>query len=153
MRFKKMICMVLPALMMVLFLGACTKSFSYTFHVETGDQIKIQLDTSEGYQLSQEEGTFTVSKEDTDILMGVFLTEEMYGQYLAALDVDEVEILAEAEHNGCAYTFYRFTGEDHVEHNYVCWVTGSSTGVLIAGVEEQQAVEAAFERLTFSVES
>lgn len=149
---RKKCYVLLSVIVMVFCFGACTKSFSYTFNVETGDQIKIQLDTSDGYKLSQKDGTFTVSLEDTELLMGVFLTEEMYGQYLEALNVDEVEILKESEQNGCTYTEYRFTGEDHVEHNFVCWVTGSNTGLIIAGTEEQSAAEAAFARLTFSRE-
>lgn len=143
---------ILLAILMVLLLSACTKSMSYSFTVETGDKIKVKLDTTDGYSISQKEGTYTVSLDGTDILTGLFLTEEMYGQYLAALDSEEVEILEESEHNGCTYTEYRYTAQDHTEHNFVCWVTGSSTGVLMGSVEPQQAAEEAFLRLTFSVE-
>ncbi|MFQ7536069.1 MAG: hypothetical protein ACLRL6_01170 [Clostridium sp.] len=52
------------AVAMMLTLGACSASSSksYTFNVETGDTIKVKLDTSNGLSLSQKDGQFTVKR-------------------------------------------------------------------------------------------
>ena len=53
-------------LMSVFFLCACSTyaNKSYTFNVSTGEQIEVTLNVKEGYDLSQENGQFTVSDKD-----------------------------------------------------------------------------------------
>lgn len=139
----------LAALALILCLGACTKTMSYTFVVETGDKIKVEMDVTDGYTFSQKDGTFTAAMDGKDILTGIFLTEEMYGQYLEAIQGEDFEILKESQQNGYSYVQYRYAG-DHVENNFVCWVTGSNTGIFIASLEEQETAEQAFQKLTIS---
>ena len=68
------------AVAMMLTLGACSASSSksYTFNVETGDTIKVKLDTSNGLSLSQKDGQFTVKKDEENILQGMFIHETGY---------------------------------------------------------------------------
>lgn len=151
MKLSKRWHMILTALVLALCLGACTKTMSYTFHVETGDKIKVAMDITDGYTFSQKEGTFTASMDGRDILTGIFLTGDMYDQYLEAIQGEEFEILKESQQNGCSYIQYRYEG-DHIENNFVCWVTDSNTGLFLASLEDQQSAEDAFERLSFSKE-
>ena len=57
----------------VCILAGCTTSAAYTFHIANGDAIKVSLDTSDGHSLKQNEGRFSVNREDQQILEGAFL--------------------------------------------------------------------------------
>lgn len=59
-------------LMTVVCLAGCTSYMSYTFKVSTGDEIKVKLDVSDGYELSQEDGQFYV-EEDGDLMLTVMM--------------------------------------------------------------------------------
>ena len=79
-RKKRLLTMALTAMLM----GACSAHTgkAFTFQVETGDRIKIELDTSGGdYDLSQEDGHFAVEKGKDTVLNGVFLTEKRYEEF------------------------------------------------------------------------
>ena len=80
---NKKIAVVFAAVLLVAAMSACSthSSKSYTFKVETGDKIKIEMDTSGDYSFAQEEGRFRVEKGEDEILQGMFMTKEGYDQY------------------------------------------------------------------------
>lgn len=96
---NKKIAVVFAAVLLVAAMSACSthSSKSYTFKVETGDKIKIEMDTSGDYSFAQEEGRFRVEKGEDEILQGMFMTKEGYDQYQTLKDSKEVKILADGE--------------------------------------------------------
>ncbi len=136
---------------MILMLTGCNSSMSLTFNIETGDNIQIKLDTSTGYTLKQVDGMFTVcDEEENDVLQGFFVTEEMYNLYLEAVNSPDTTIIETAQQNGCSYTQYQFVADTHTENNFICWVDGSNTGVVLASIESMEEAEEAFDLLSFS---
>ena len=60
---KKIIALALAAVTSMVVFAGCTTCMSYTFNVETGDAVKVELDTTDGLKLSQNDGTFVVTKD------------------------------------------------------------------------------------------
>ena len=64
---------ILILLLCILLMGCSFHSSkSYTFDIETGDRIKITLKAGNGYDLKQENGRFSITKNDCVILQGIF---------------------------------------------------------------------------------
>ena len=123
---NKKIAVVFAAVLLVAAMSACSthSSKSYTFKVETGDKIKIEM----------------------------FMTKEGYDQYQTLKDSKEVKILADGEKDGNTYFFYEYEGEAGTETNFVLWIKDSSTGMLIGSLAGEKEAKAAFERLTITLE-
>lgn len=142
---------IAAALMLGMILTGCKSqsSMSYTFKVETGDSVKVTLDTSGSeYKLTQSDGTFAVEEEETAVLQGVFLTEDMYDQYKAAAET--AGAIVETGDNG--FILYEYEGAAGVEHNILTMISDSDTGVIIASLEENDKVKEAYSKLKFEVE-
>lgn len=134
---------------MLLTLTGCTKSKSYTFTVETGDKIKIQLNTTDGYDLSSDL-PFTISKDGNTLSQGTFITIDGYNQYIEAVNSDSnAKILESKTKDGISYTFYSYNNS---EFNYVIKVNDSNTGILLGNPNSQEEAEKCFEQLTFTLE-
>ncbi len=134
-------------------LSGCNKttSKSYTFNVDTGDKIQIKLNTSDGFDLTQDEGKFTVSKDDSKILHGSFLLEKGYKNFLAEKEKGSFDILDESEQDGNKYYMFKEKANPN-KIGIIVMVDDSDTAVLInAGSDEKKAKEA-FEKLTISKE-
>ena len=134
------------AVAMMLTLGACSASSSksYTFNVETGDTIKVKLDTSNGLSLSQKDGQ--------NILQGMFIHETGYNSYLAIKGQQGMRVLEDTEKDGNTYYMYEIEGESGTEDNFVVWIRDSKTGMLIASLAGQEKAKEAFESLTITKE-
>lgn len=142
---------IAASLMLGMILTGCKSqsSMSYTFKVETGDSVKVTLDTSGSeYKLTQSDGTFAVEEEETAVLQGVFLTEDMYDQYKAAAET--AGAIVETGDNG--FILYEYEGAAGVEHNILTMISDSDTGVIIASLEENDKVKEAYSKLKFEVE-
>ena len=83
---KKIISVLAIALCFCLFLTACSTSFAYTFTIENGDRIKVKLDTTNGHQLEQENGQFTVVEEGKDPMYGALKDQAVKNGRMAMLD-------------------------------------------------------------------
>lgn len=144
---KKVICIVAVILCFGVCFTACktTSSASLTFNIETGDSIKVTLDTSDGLKLSQKDGHFMVEDENSTVLIGIFLTEDMYDSYEAAV-LSTAEIIEQDD----GFYFYQTTNEEgNIETDFLYDIPGSDTAVIIGSLEEQDVAKAAFDRLTF----
>lgn len=134
---------------MLLTLTGCTKSKSYTFTVETGDKIKIQLNTTDGYDLSSDL-PFKISKDGNTLSQGTFITIDGYNQYIEAVNSDSnAKILESKTKDEISYTFYSYNNS---EFNYVIKVNDSNTGILLGNPNSQEEAEKCFEQLTFTLE-
>lgn len=139
---------------MMLVCVGCSKSFSISYSVNTGDQIKVELDTTDGYGLSDEEGTMCILDEtDSTVLTGFFIDKNTYTSYLDMVRGTEgVTILEETTANGVTYTLYNLETSEMEVNEYVCWVDGSSTGMVLSSLGTIDATKTAFSKLTFFVE-
>lgn len=138
----------------IILLTACNFSTnkSYTFDVETGDKIKVALDTSSGLSLSQKDGQFSVTEDDENILQCIFITEETYNQYVKIKGQQGMTVLEESEKDGNPYYMYEFEGEAGTEDNFILWVDDSNTGVILASLAGEEKAKKAFEKLVISKE-
>lgn len=152
MKTIKNLCTVLLAGVMVFMLSACSASSSksYTFSVETGDKIKVTLDTSDGFTLTQEKGHFFVKKDDENILEGIFIREDGYNNYLAIKGEQGMRVIEDKEKDGNPYYMYEIEGESGLEDNYVLWVKDAKTGILMASIAGREQAQAAFSNLTIA---
>ena len=143
MKKLKLMCIILIALFMI---TGCTTSKSYTYQVETGDTIKIQLDTTDGYDISSDL-PFTISKDGETLSQGTFITIDQYNQYLEAIRQDsKVVILDSGSKDGIHYTFYAY---DNSEYNYIIQIDDSNTGVLLGNPNSKEEAEACFTLISF----
>lgn len=127
----------------------CTSSKSFTFDVTTGDKIKIELDTSNGHNLSSSM-PFTISKDDNTLSQGTFITMDGYNQYLDIIENDSsAKVIDNGSKKGVTYTFYSV---NDAEFNYVIKIDNSKTAVLLANANSESEAKSVFDLLTFSVE-
>ena len=134
--------------------GGLTTEKSYTFNVSTGDDIKISLNTSEGYDIDSSI-PFTISKDDKDISQGTFITTYGYNDYINRISSDSTaKILDSSSRSDVEYTFYTVynTSDNLNEYNYIIKVKGSSTGLLLGNIVSESSAQDVFEHLSFSKE-
>lgn len=144
-RIFKPVLLCFTAILLLVALTACSTSLSLTFNVDTGDSIKVELDTTGGYSLKANGATFEVYEGDTLLTTGIFLTREMLEPYLAVSeDTQEITIL-EKKDNGIFY----HAGN---EWNYVFQVEGSSTGVALVNLISQESAQTCYSLLTITSE-
>lgn len=147
---NKLFGLVVFALMIVGLTG-CDTYKSYTFKVETKDNIEIKLQTGAGYDISSDI-PFSVSKDGEKIFSGSFITLNGYNVYLEQFSNNsDATLIDSGNKNGVEYSLFKYEeyGED-VEYDYIIKVNDSNTGILIGSINSEESVKKAFERLTFS---
>ena len=152
---KKFVIVCLTICVMFTMVGCSAhSSMSLTFNVETGDCIKVKLDTTGGWKLTSEDGIFFINDASKEtILMGMFIDKEYYDMYTANLAVASgVTMVEEDESNGFDYTLWEITGSDVVELDYVGWLANSNSGVIFASMESREVAKEAFERVRLTIQ-
>jgi len=146
---KKWILLVVTLCM--IFTGCSNSSKAFTFNVETGDEIKVKLDTTDGkYDLVPEGSRFSIMDNDNEIIaQGIFILPEYYDSYVAAA-VEYEHITGEKDGN--TYILYQYVDDTHTENNYVIDIVDADTAVIIASVADKTIVQEIFELLTISVD-
>ena len=135
--------------MLLLTLTGCTQSKSYTFTVETGDKIKVELNTTDGYDLSSDL-PFAISKDGNTLSQGTFITIRSYDQYVNAAKTDSLaKVIDESSKDNIEYVFYSYNNS---EYDYVIKIKNSNTGILLGNQNSQEEAEKCFALLTFSLE-
>lgn len=143
---------------MVLFVcilcGCSTSStMSLTFAVETGDNIKVTLDTSKGLRLSQADGGYAVAEEGETVLQAFFVEQAVYEQYMDAVMTQEgVTVRRQESENGITFLAYSFDGAAGMENNFIIWIDGTATGMVAASLADSETADRAFQSLSFSKE-
>ena len=141
------IALIIMIMALMFILTGCTSSISYTYKVTTGDTIQIKLNNSDGYDITSEV-PFKITKADTTISQGTFITLDGYEQYIATVNSTSTsKVIDKGSKNGIEYTFYSYNGQ---EFNYIIKVEGSKTGILIGNAISEESAKECFERLTFS---
>lgn len=141
---------LLALLMTVVCLAGCSKFMSYTFDVSTGDKIKVKLNVSEGYELTQNDGQFYVEEDGERLVTGIFTTEEYWDYYTENIPVAEgCEVIKEDDlcggNDGLVYTVEE-------ETNAILHVGSSDTYVMLGSIEDSDDVLAVIASLTITAE-
>ncbi len=124
-------------------------SKSFTYDVETGDKVKITLNTSDNYDLTSSI-PFTISKDDEDLTKGIFLTEANYEYYKKAAEQgSNVKIIDSGSKDGIDYIFYNYKD---TEFNYVIKIKDSNTGILLGNNVSEKSAKECFNRLEIECE-
>lgn len=144
----------LIALLSLLLLTGCTKHKAFTFDVETGDKIKVEMKTNDGYNLTSRV-PIDFSKDDKMISKGSFAIEAAYDTYYNSLksQSDTVKILEEDSNKNIEYFFYEFNDDEkeQIEYNYIIRIKNSHTCFVLTNTISKESAKEVFERLTFSI--
>lgn len=120
---------------------------SYTYSVETGDKIKIKLDTSAGYTMTSEL-PFVIYYEEDALSQGIFITEEDYKAYESGVEHDEkATVLSSGEKDGNEYVFWSYNDS---EYNYALLIDDSHTGLILGNNISEQSARECFSRLSIT---
>ena len=139
--------------LMCAFMLLCTAcqfstSKSFTFDVDNGDQIKVSLDTTGGFDLSSQ-APFGISQNGKVLSEGTFIYSEYYDYYVEVVDNDsDAELLDSGTKDGNEFIFWCY---NDVEYNYAIFVRGSDTGVVIGNMVSEKSAKECFDRLTITV--
>lgn len=147
---RGVVVLVLAVCVLSVFAGCkISKSKSYTFDVETGDQVTLTLDTTDDYDITSKL-PFSISHDQDVLMQGKFILGDGYEQYVEAVHTDEkAQLLDSGTKDGNDYIFWCY---NNMEYNYVVYVNGSDTGVILSCPVSEDAAKACFERLTITLE-
>lgn len=158
-KFIKIISIFLTMCSILCVLSACNSnalktSLSYTYTVETGDNVKIKLDTSDGYSI-EKDLPFKIIKNDTVISEGTFITIDGYNQYKniveSGSDKSVTIIESETNSNGITYIFYKVDSSAGIEYDYIVKINNSNTGLVIGSLISEADAKDVFNHLTISI--
>lgn len=132
-----------------LILTGCTKTISFTYKVETGDTVKIELKTDKNYKLSSKL-PFTISKDDKTLSTGTFLTLDGYDSYKKVTKTqNNVEIFEESSKGDITYTFFSVNNEQFI---YLIKINDSKTGLFLENINSKDEAQEVFDLLTITLE-
>ena len=131
-------------------LTGCTKTIAYTYAVETGDNIRIELykDNDTSYKLSSDV-PFTISKDDKTLSTGSFLTSDGYDSYKYNVEVEShIEIFKKDETDDLIYTFFSVKNEKFI---YLIKVKNSNTGIILENDHSKKEAKEVFDMIGISL--
>lgn len=127
--------------------SGCNTNMSFTYNVDTGDTVKVQLNTTGGYKLSSSL-PFEVSKDGEILSQGTFITLDGYYAYYDEVYDSDVEILEDGQKGECEYVMWT----DGYEYDYLILIEDSNTGVLIGNDVSEESARECFDRLDITLE-
>lgn len=137
------------------FLCACstyTKQ-SYTFSIETGDKVEVELKTNEGYALFQEGGRFQIKENDIPMMEGMFVLNDLFAkEYDALLKEENTSILQEDVRDGNAYKLIERTLDSMTGYYYIVEMKDSNVSIILDTTADKKKAKEVFDRLTFTLE-
>ncbi len=142
--YKLLLCSLVAIMLLATGCGNSTTKISYTYTVETGDNIKISLTTNDGYSLTSDV-PFVISKDDEELSQGTFISADYYDQYIESVKSDDnAKIIDEGENDNFSYVMWNYNDS---EYDYVILVNGTNTGVLLGNNVSEESAKECFERL------
>lgn len=151
---KKIRLLAMVLLVVMMFTG-CQRSLSYGYKMQSGDIVIVKCDLTKGYsmQADQAGGTFQIMDKENNLILDGFLVEkEMYDKYLNVIQGEGCTIIPAKEKEGITVTQYQYVSEKATENNFICWINGGKTGVVIASMSSQEEAEAAFDCITIKLD-
>ena len=146
---KKLSCMVLIVGVVI---GCCAcstnSSKAYTFKVDTGDQVKVELNTADRYDITSDL-PFVISKDNKTLSQGTFITADDYDSYVSVVnDTDTATVIDKGDNETYEYIMWNNNDE---EYDYAIHLKDSKTGILIGNNVSEKSAKECFSRLTFSI--
>lgn len=140
---KRIITIVAVSILAILALSGCTthKSQSYTFKIDNGESIKVELDTSKGHSLTQKDGTFTVLKGDENMLSGMFTEWTLKEVVQTYGDPSDVVRSSDSE----------IVWKNGDEYDRVLKISDKTNVILGSQAKEPEDIEEIYGLLTFTV--
>ena len=136
----------------LLVLTGCTTYKAYTFEVKTGDDIKVQLKTNDGYDITSDV-PFSIKKDDKTLSNGIFITIDSYDTYVSTAKSDSRANIIETSSKGdIEYVFYSYNDTNDNEWNYIIKVKDSKTGLILGNNNSKESAKEVFDRLTITKE-
>ena len=142
MKISKHLTRLACILLLVFVFTACSKSssMSYTFDIENGDFIKVELNTSKGHTLKEEGSNFFVYKPNSDdakLANGYFLLADDASWQKLLDDISDAKIIKEETVEDCQYIYFSYHGK------YYCCVklANCNSGVKIICASENDLNE------------
>ena len=128
--------------------GNTSTSKSYDFKVDNGDVIKVEIDTSDGYDITSNV-PFDISCDDKVQTQGMFIEKSKVIDFIEAVASDSnARYIDSGNKEGIAYTFWAYNEE---EFNIVVNIQDSNTGILLGNIVSEESAKECFDRLTISV--
>lgn len=153
---RKLASLLIGVTACVTLLCGCTKnsSLSYTYDVETGDKVKVTIDTSNGYSMDSK-NPFTVKKDGEDILVCQFLSEEGYDYYSEILTEENLasqkgSIVETGKKDNAEYIFYSVESDGGAEHDFFVTLN-DKTSIIIGSQRSEKEAKAGFHALNFEI--
>lgn len=148
---KNLLKYTILALSIAIILTGCTTSKSYTFKVETGDNIKVELKTNENYNIDSNI-PFNITKVDEKVTQGTFALSSAYEEYSKALENDtNAKLIEKDSKNGLEYIFYSYNNTNgFTEYNYIIKISNSC--VILNNIISKESAKEIFDRLTITKE-
>jgi len=145
----KKISLILILILSIFILSGCSTRKAFTYNVETGDRVKVDLNTSGGYDITSKL-PFEIKYNDETQCQGTFITLDGYQQYLNVVNNDGSSKIIESNSiDNISYTFYNY---NDTEWNYIIKINNSNTGVLLGSNVSINSAKNCFERLSLSIE-
>ncbi len=140
---------IITILLSVICLTGCTTWMAYSYELENGDKIKIQIETNDGYKITS--GIpFEILKENKLVSKGSLITIIEYNDYIESIENDtKANVLEKDTREKMSYTLYSYNDK---EFNYVIKIDNSNTGVLLSNSISEESAKECFDKLTFSIE-
>jgi hypothetical protein len=133
-------------------LTACHTTKAHTFNVWTGDAVQIELNTSTGIDLTENDGSFAINKGNETIANGVFITSIQKNSYTAAIQGDpDAEVTSNTD-DVFAWTYD--DGKSDVEHNRILSINGTDKTyvMLVSDIENEADINAAYNAISASLD-
>lgn len=141
-------CLLMTVMLLFTGCGDSKTSLSYTYNVETGDEVVISINTADGYSLSTDV-PFTISKDKEELSQGTFITAEYYSAYVNSVKSDDsAKIIDEGTKGKCNYVMWNYNDS---EYNYVIMIEGTNTGVLLGNNVSEKSAKECFNRMEISI--
>lgn len=148
---KRTLSLVLIVLTLVVLVGCTVNTYmSYTYKVETGDNVKVKLTTNDGYTITPEV-PFSVNHNGETIAQGTFILGEYCEKYRTAAETQEgAKMMEEGTIGKNQYFAWSF---ENKEWSYCIILPGGRTGVILSSNVSHAAAQEVFNRLKFTIEN
>jgi len=142
---------VLILLLAAVLLAACSfnSGKSFTYSIETGSSVTVRLDTTDGLDLQNDDGIFSVvDGSGEEIVQGAFSSQEAFDE-LSGLVKESLDCtILEEDANGLIYVVYGSTGW---ETNRIVKLADADASIVMGSLSDSSAAVEAYHKLTFSV--
>jgi len=152
---RKQFSMFLYVIITILSLAGCTlnNTVSFTYAVDTGDRVKVTLNTEDGYTIGTG-NPFIISKDGEDILTCQFLSKVGYDYFTENLTDEFVKlqnghIIENGNKDNFDYTFYTVESK-FIENNFFVKLN-DQTSLIIGSLADETEAKNCFDLLSFEI--